>query len=299
MPNCGKSFRLKHKHEGKIMKTETEDKDLETKDDAVTDDDTASAAVPADTTEYTRDKQMADQERANARKAREETQVAQDAFEEASERATKLERELVGLKAANDAEKQKLHTQQQKLEDMDPDLVDAKVIKNIQQLEQRLRDQDSLFQQQKSELLGQLKELSGKAQTYEQERQTAMERERHDKTVEGVLSTVEKSLKRHGIAGAEKYRTEALKLADELVDSGQAERPNDPFSAVDFMEDCYLKVKDKYDKGKSKTVSVDTGKSGVGPVAKTKRKTGSLDEIAADMLNDKSWKKDEPEPGWI
>ena len=285
------------------MKTETEEnKDLETKDDAVTGDDTATVTetktTPTDTTEYTREKQAVDQERANARKAREEAQAAQEAFEEATERATKLEQELSSLKAANDAEKQKLQTQQQKLEDMDPDLVDAKVRVNIQRLEQRIKDQETSFQQQKTELLGQLKELSGKAQTYEQERLASQEKERHDKAVESVLSTVEKSLKRHGVVGAEKYRTEALKLADELVDSGQAERPIDPFSAVDFMEDCYLKVKVKYEKDK-KSVSVDTGKSGVGPVARTKRKTGSLDDVADDMLKDKSWKKDEPESGWI
>ena len=279
---------------------ETELKDLETKagDDtaAVVADDTVT--VPADTTEYTREKQAVDQERANARRAREEATAAQEAYEEAAEQLGQVQEELAALKAANESEKQKLQSQQQKLQDMDPDLVDAKVIANIRQLEQRLADQESKFQKEKSELIGQLSQLSEKAQTYEQEREQAIEKQRHDQAVESVLSTVEKSLKRHGIAGAEKYRTEALKLADELVDSGQAQKPLDAFSAVDFMEDCYLQVKARYDKGK-KPVSVDTGKSGVGPVAKKTRKTGTLDEVADDMLKDQSWRKDEPESGWI
>lgn len=264
--------------------------ELENKETAETE--TTESTTVADTTVYTPEKQMLDQERANTRRAREELASVSEAYDEANERLGQLEQELEQLKTANEAEKHKLETQQQRLEDMDPELVDGKVIANIRKLEQQLKDQESQFQQQKTQLLTQLKELSNKATTYEQQQAATAEEQRRVKVRENVLNRVEKSLERHGIGAAAKYRTEALKLADELVDSGQVKQPQDVIEAVELMEDCYLKIKAKHDKGKGKTVSVDTGKSGVTAPSGTARKSGTLDEIADDMLKDKSWLKD-------
>jgi len=263
----------------------TEEQDIETTDDQVT--------TVGDDTGYTREKQMIDFEKANARKAREELATMTEAFEEASERTEQLQRELAQLKTSNDAEQRKLQVEQQKLEEMDPDLVDQKVIKNIQQLQQQIRDQETKFQSEKTELVSQLTDLRTKAGTYEQERAATLEERRRAEVREKVLSRVERSLDRQGIKAAGKYRTEAHKLADEMVDSGQVPQPKDVIDGIELMETCYLKVHAKHSKGKDKTVSVDTGKSGVAVTsAKSGLKPGSLDDVYDQMLNDTSWLKE-------
>lgn len=271
------------------VKEEQTNETIEPKDERIED---TEAVKAGDTTVYTPEKQMLDQERANTRRAREELESLTEAFEAASEELQSVKDELAGLKTANEAEKRKLETQQQRLEDMDPQYVDEKVIRNMKVLEQQLRDQQARFDTREAELNARIQELTTKATTYEQERAEQLEERRKTEVREAILSRVEKSLERQGIKGAGKYRTEAHKLADELVDSGEVKQPKNVIDALDLMEDCYLKVRAKHEKGKDKTVSVDTGRSGITPPGEPQRKSGSLDEVAADMLKDQSWRKD-------
>jgi len=256
-------------------------------------DSTVETTETADQTEYTYTQQQIDQERANARKAREELTSLTELYETTNERAETLEKELAEMRQSQEREKSQLEAERQaeqdKLDDMDPDLVDPKVINNIRAIEKRLEKQRNDFQQEKSELLGKITELSQKASEYENERAELQQKQQHDKTVESVLNRVEASLKRQKVTTPGQYRTEAIKLADDLVDKGEVKKPNDVVAAIDLMEDCYLKVISKHQKKKG--VSVDGGTSGASPASgKKEKKTGSLDDVAADMLKDKSWK---------
>lgn len=252
---------------------------------------------PEDTTEYTLNKQELDQERANARRAREERAEAQELYESANERAESLQRELEELKKANKAESARLEARQQveqdKLDEMDPDLVDTQVIKNIQTIERRLKAQREEFQKKEESLLGRIDDLSAKTVRYEKERAESQRKAEIKEKIDSVLNRVEASLKLHGVDTPGQHRTEAMKIADELVDKGDRKKPVNVLQGVELMEECYLKVIAQHNK-KKKGVSVDGGKAGVTTGVKTKgqRKTGSLDEVAADMLKDKSWKED-------
>ena len=114
----------------------------------------------------------------------------------------------------------------------------------------------------------------------------------HDKAVDSVLNRVEASLKRQKISTPGQYRTEAIKLADELVDSGKRKKPSNILEGIDLMEECYLQAISAHTK--KKVVSVDVGKAGVtsGTKKTDEIKPGSLSEVKAQMLKNKSWKED-------
>lgn len=228
----------------------------------------------SDTTEYTKDQQALDFEKGNAARARQQVETITEAYDGATAKVGELEKELESLKVVKDRE-------QDKLDEMDPDIVDQKVIKNIELLQKRMDAKDA-----------KITELMGKASQYEQERADAQATTRQSEARENVLTSVESSLKRHGIDSPGQYRNEALKLADEKVDTGEVKQPTESLEAIGLMEECYLEVKIKHEE-KAKTVSVDGGKSGAAPGTKVEsRKTGTLDEIYTDMLSDKSWKSD-------
>jgi hypothetical protein len=224
--------------------------------------------TPTDTTEYTREKQMIDFERANAQKARADLASITEAYEGANSRIESLQSELDSIKTVKDRE-------QEKLDDMDPDFVDAKVIANIKRLETRLLEKEN-----------QISTLLNKASEYERERAERAAKQKHNETKERVLDVADE------LIGAQ-YRTEALRLADELVDTGKEKQPTTEADAIRLMIKCYRQVETKQQKKKN-GVSVDGGKAGVAGSKKpaTTKKTGNLDEVYADMLADKSWKQD-------
>jgi len=245
-----------------------------------------------DDTGYSRNQQLIDQERANARRAREQAAEMADALGQANEKLSQLESRFDQLSAANEDKKTQLEAEKQKLEDMDPDLVDSSVRRNIASLEKRLQEQEANFRQKEAQFQKHIKAISDKAESLEQERQQSADEQRRAQVRERVLTRVEKSLARQGVKGAAKFRSEALKLADDLVDTGKVKQPADPIEAVELMEDCYLQVKDKHEKKKS-SVSSDTGKSGPSSTgSKSGIKPGSLDEVYDQMLKSDDWLKD-------
>ncbi len=252
----------------------------------------AEELEPGDDTGYSRQQQLIDQERANARRAREQAAEMADALEQANEKISQLESRFDQISAANDDRRAQLEAEKQRLEDMDPELVDASVRKNIASLEKRLQEQEAAFKQKEAEFQKHIKAISDKAETLENERRQSAEEQRRAQVREKVLSRVENSLSRQGIKGAAKFRSEALKLADDLVDTGKVKQPSDPIEAVELMEDCYLQVRDKHEKKKS-SVSSDTGRSGPGASgSKSGIKPGSLDEVYDQMLKSDDWLKD-------
>ena len=251
--------------------------------------------TPADGTEYTYDKQQLDQERANTRRAREELASVSESLESERGRVENLENELEQLKSANKEEKARLEAEKQaeqaKLEAMDPDLVDPQVIKNIQALKRQLESQSQNFNKEKSELTKQLKAVSEKAAVLERERADAQAKAEHDKAVNSVLDEVEDTLKTlHNVTTPGQYRTEAMKMADDLVDRGERKKPGNILEGVKLMRECYLKVISAHTKKKG--VSVDGGKSGVtaGVKSSDEIKSGSLSDVKAQMLKNKSWR---------
>lgn len=255
------------------MTTETDvNKDLEIEE---LEDETSSevddVTSPADETAYTKEKQQLDFEKANARRAREELATMTEAYEESLNQAEQLKKELENIRSAKTKE-------ENKLEEMDDDLVDEKVKKNIHLLEQRL--------EAKSQLLDKAVE---KIELYEQKIQQDEQQKKNDQIKESVLSAVEKQLEKFGTKGAAKYRNEANKLADELVDTGVRKQPKTYTEAIDLMTDCYLQIKNQKEQ-KKKSVSVDTGKGGTGAGEKKSGiKAGTLDSVASQMLTDRSW----------
>ncbi|HIJ71150.1 MAG TPA: hypothetical protein HPP87_07280 [Planctomycetes bacterium] len=224
--------------------------------------------------DWDKERQKEDFDRANSRYRRAEAELA--TMTEANERANvKLAELEEQVKALTD----KKTDEQHRLDEMDPEFVDEKVANNIKRLEQRIRDKEN-----------QLAEIGDKISRYEQQQAEAEAKRKSEEAREEVLSTVEYSFEEHGISGAAKYRSEAIKLADELVDSGEVKRPTSLTAAVKLMTRCYIQVKNKKEK-KTKTVPVDTGKGGAvqAGAKKTGIKKGSLDDVAAQMLEDTSW----------
>lgn len=279
---------------GKIMTETNENATIEEKQ---VEDPNVQVTTPEDDTEYSAHEQQLDQERGNARRAREELSSVSGLLESANAESKYLRAEMDELKKANSEEKSRLEAAQQaeqdKLDEMDPELVDQQVIKNIQVIEKRLQSQSDNFRKEKTELLSLQKGLSDKLAKLEDERADTQRKSANNEARESVLSRVEASLKLHGVTTPGQYRTEAMKIADDMVDNGQRTRPDSLLKGVELLEECYLKVIDQHSK-KKKNVSVDGGSSGVSSGVKStaERKTGSLDEVKADMLKDKSWQED-------
>ncbi len=224
---------------------------------------------------WDKDKQMIEFERANARRAREELSTIQTAYSQANEQLNQLKQEITSLKHEKKEEANKL-------EDMDEDMVDKAVSKNIRLIENRLREKEK-----------QVDDILKKISQYEESQAENQRKESNEQAKQAVFRTTEKTLARAGIKNMAKYRSAANELANHLVDIGQVIQPQNFEEAVDLMADCYLKVKERAEKKikKKGSVSVDTGKGGVGGTRKkeTGIKPGKLKDVKAQMLKDRSW----------
>jgi len=268
--------------DGNLVKKDSEIEDLEeeTVDDGENagekeaDKEDSGQQEESEKEKWNRDKQMIEFERGNARRAREELNTVSQAYQQATD-------QLEALKA--EVEELKTEKKTAKLEEMDPEMADEKVIKNIKLIENRLSEKEKA-----------ITEMSKKIADYEkqqeaQQRQTANEQAKLD-----VYTTVEDMFADFGVKNAVRFRNDAIKLADDLVDSGEKMQPTTFKQAVKLMKECYLQVKEKADKSsKKKTVSVDTGKGGTGSTGdnNTGIKPGPLKDVAAQMLKNRSWLK--------
>lgn len=254
------------------METDVDIQDVEeTQDetqDQIQDDDKES--------QWNQTRQERDFARANERKARAELETMTEALEQSNTKMAQLEEQLAGLQ-------QQKQDEQDKLAEMDPDLVPEEVSRNILTLERQLK--------QKADQLSSIQE---KVARYEQEQQKAEEKRRQDAVRNAVFDTVETALAEVGIQGAGQYRNEANKLADQLVDSGEEVQPETMAAAVKLMTKCYRQVRNAKTSKKSASVSTDTGKSGATPESPAKKtgeiKPGRLAEVKAQMLKNTSWK---------
>lgn len=219
--------------------------------------------------------QQFDQERNNTRRAREEVSTLTSAYEQSNTQINQLKVEIAEIREAKETEAQKIGT-------MDPALADDTVIKNIQLMDQRLTAKEQ-----------EISAMSKKIDAYEKQQADIQAKTANEQVKASVYKTVESTMAKLDIPGAAKYRNEATKLADELVDSGQRKQPKTFDEAIDLMTDCYLQAK----KGQTskKSVSVDTGKGGT--IASGKKtggiKPGKIEDVRAQMLKDQSWLKED------
>jgi len=213
-------------------------------------------------------KQKLDQAESVANKARLETQEHADALEESNTKLAELQAKL-------DANQKTVQDKKDQLAEMDSQCVDKGVIANLQRLEASNKKQ--------AERIAKQEEKIAKAESIEQQRQNTLAVE---KMKQEILKDCDKEF-------GSKYRNDAYKLADSLVDSGKEKQPKSQYAGSLLMRKCYKQVKDeaeakvKAEKEKNK-VPTDSGSGGVSHT-KTKRKSGTMQEVLSDMKKDTSW----------
>ena len=206
-----------------------------------------------------------DLERGNTRRARQEVDSIQTAYDGAQSEIETLKQQLVEKKEEKSS-----------LENMDPELVDNSVKQNIQLLANEIK-----------ELKTRNTTLEKKAQGYEQGIQQKEEQSRHDKARDEILTSIEAE---DGV-GPE-HRNKAIAMANDLINSGKEQQPQGPIATRDLMSKCYREVANVSSIGKSKSsvVASDTGSAGVGHSEGSRIKSGTRESVKAQMLKDTSWK---------
>jgi hypothetical protein len=213
-------------------------------------------------------RQKIDQAESVANKARQEAMAFADAYEESKAEIKQLKEKLEIQEKATQEKKDELVT-------MNPEDVDKSVVANIQRMEARDKKQAKRIEQ-----------LELKAKAYEEAEEKRRSKATNQELQDEVLATCDKEF------GA-KYRSEAIKMADELVDSGKEKQPTTQFTGYTLMRKCYQAVVKKAEeskKDKTSDVPTDSGSSGISH--KTSRKAGSRAEVLADMRKDRSWQQD-------
>jgi len=218
-------------------------------------------------------------------KAKQELDQYKANVERLSEQKTELQEQIGDLQTTIEAEREETadklasiekqlakKTKEEKVDDIDnidPDLVDANVIKVLKNLKVQ---QESLEKQlaEKDQDIAKLKEVKEK---YEADRKKATEDAQRDTLREAMLSDLDKEF------GA-KFRNEAIELANKKVKESDGKAPEGDFFIYKFIRNCYKEVAEKAPKGTSekKTVSVDSGASGV-TFKEGEIKEGSIDEV--------------------
>ncbi len=217
--------------------------------------------------EWDKQKQLLDQERANSKKAREESETLSAALEDAQGRLATLEQQMKDKESA-------VLKETQRLEDLDPALVDSKVISNFGKMK-------SQFEQLSSQVAAQQREIDAyKGIESERQRETGKQ-----KTINKILAPLDEEF------GA-KYRNDAVKMADQLINDGTETQPQDSIEAFSLMRKCYKTLVDKDTKKATpkKMVPADSGTGSI-PFLETTKKQGTIEEVLADMRKNPSWKE--------
>jgi len=213
-------------------------------------------------------KQKLDQAESVASKAKLETEQYAEALEESNEK-------LAEMQARLDANQKDVQDKKDELAAMDTQYVDKGVYSNIQRQEENNKKQ--------AEKVTKLEEKIAKAETIEQQRQDAL-------ATEGMKQEILKDCDKEF---GSKYRNDAYKLADSLVDSSKEKQPKTQYQGYVLMRKCYKQIKDEAEakvkaEEDKKKVPTDSGSGGVSHT-KTKRKSGTMQEVLADMKKDTSW----------
>lgn len=206
---------------------------------------------------WSKEKQRADQAEASYRKLSVERDDVYSQLTERDDKITSLEKKMADLAESKDIPVEDL---------LDPDLVDPKTIKTVSSMARQIKEQ--------KKAIDKLTKLADDFQKQSKDRDAKTARE---ETIEKILKPLDEEF------GA-KFRNQARKLADKLVDEGKEKQPADVIDAMIYMRKCYKTVvKEAEEKeAKKKPVQTDSGSAtvafdGIAP------KSGSRREILADI----------------
>lgn len=211
--------------------------------------------------EWDKEKQRADQAEAVNRRL-------QNQLEEISEEHAKTQSIVDTLRSEIAEMKVKRQDVKDELAEMDESVSDPTLVRNLKGLNEKLKT-----------TYDRLAVAEAKISQYEQIEFQKQESVKRDGVKEEVLGFCDEEF------GA-KYRNEASKLADKLVDDGDELQPKNITAAIKLLARCYKQVRDEESKKTTtskKVTSIDTGQSGVSFSFSDDIKEGSLEEVAAQM----------------
>ncbi len=221
--------------------------------------------------ELAKAEQMVQQERANARKAREQAERLEQNQTHLSQQWEAAQKELAELKAAIVAKKEERKA-------LDPETAtSAQLIGEIEGLHGQLADQKKRADKLESDLT-----------RAEKAREEAAKADAQLSVQEQILSDVEDTLADTLGGSWEQYRVDAIKEADRRVEVGEVDRPTTIKAGQKLMLLCYKEVKLNSSETKVKTTKVrsDNGRSGVSLPSVKDIKPGSLNSVR-DQLSKK------------
>lgn len=207
-----------------------------------------------DTKEWDKEKQRADMEHANFLKAKSEKDALASELGQTKSEIQKLREEIkVNQKKVEIAELDPLRADV-------PDLVNQNrlLIQRLNQLE---------------ESQAQLKSLADEYRTREQKRQAEAERQ----------ETIDKICKPLDAEYGAKYRSKAMKMAEDAVAEGKESQPKDAIEAYFLLKKYYGKLKTDDETKKTETkIPTDNGSGAFSFIGK-ELKEGSLDDVLAQV----------------
>jgi len=210
---------------------------------------------------WDKERQKVDQAEANYTKAVAENEAITEQLSSQQEKIVELEKKITAKK------------EDTPYPEIDPEINDANVIKSITQMRAELAES-------KKELTD-LKEYA--------EVHKASEEQKRVQNYEDML--VEKMCKPLDEEFGVKFRNPATTLARKLVDDGKEKKPQDPIDVSLLMRKCYIEVSKEPD-NKDDPVRGDQGGGGV-PPPPGEKKSGTNEEVFADMRKDTSWKEND------
>lgn len=211
--------------------------------------------------EFEKTRQRADQEAANARKAREELNETQEVLETARSENESLKEKL----AEAESKAVQAGIKDVELDESEYQGTDLALVRAIKILNQKIDVKDK-----------KIDNLEKKATGYEERERQEQAKIARNSVYEELLSDLD------GEYGAD-CRNDAVKKFDELGKKGDIPKGN-PAKAARIMEKCYKEVKTAKSKETKKSLPLDTGSGGGGApnLSGFKFKSGqSLDEAVA------------------
>lgn len=212
--------------------------------------------------EWDKTRQRADQEAANAKKAREELSETQTELETAQSETESLKAKL----AEAETKAAQAGITEIKLDESEYQGTDLNLVRAIKSLKQELLASNK-----------ETKALKDKAAGYEDRDRKEQAKLAQNSNYEELLSDLDDEY------GAD-CRNEALKKFNEMCKSGEVPKGN-PTKATRAMEKCYKEVKAKSKETKKSSLSLDTGSGGGNTpnLTGSNIKEGSLDDVDAQI----------------
>jgi hypothetical protein len=208
--------------------------------------------------EFEKVQQMVSQERANVQKIKTERDAN-------AGQIAALTQQIEDLKTQMNSQADKSDVD---MDDLDGSLADPAVVKSLRKQSETIK--------KLNETLGLMEHKISKHEEQEANKAASKAQEQ---AVNSILDMCDEEF------GTNKYRNDALKMADELVDSGEEEKPSDILSGLRIMRKCYkaIEAKAKEDSDKAPEVVTDKGKGSFSFSESDDYEEGSRDDVLKSM----------------